>query len=249
MLFRILWCVALIASLAGAQTRRSFTNAPTRAPLPPIDLAHDSHVRQLFANSEVHVYRIDLDPGAETAMDRHDRDFLVISLGNSNFEFAGPNNSVPMTMTDNEVEVMKGHWPHRIVNKSSAPLHLVEVETTREILPEKAICGLAAQSCTGAHFAKDDSNNYIESTLFLTPSTRLGKIEIAPAAGMPQHTHDSSSLLIALDDQQITDAFASGSETALDLRAGQPEWIERKTPHRIVNNGSQPARFLILEWR
>jgi len=236
-------------SFAGAQTRRSFTNAPTRAPLPPVDLAHDSHVYQLLSNSAVHVYRIDLDPGAETAMDRHDRDFLVISLGNNNFEFAGPANSIPMTMTDDEVEVMKGHWPHRVVNKSSTPLHLVEVETSREILPEKATCGLAAQSCTGAHFAKDDNNNYVESTLFMTPSMRLGKIEIQAAAGMPQHTHDASSLLIALDDQQITEAFAAGSETQLNLRAGQPEWIEGKIPHRILNNGSQPAQFLVLEWR
>jgi len=241
--------VIFVSLFATAQTGTSFTNSPVRAPQPPIELAHDNHVHQLLANSSVRVYRIDLAAGAETALDRHDHDFLVLSLGSNDFELAGPGNAYPITMNDSEVQVLKGHWPHRIVNKSKDALHLIEIESTADISPESAICGLVAQSCTGAKFAKDDNNNYVESTLFITPSMRLAKVEIQPAAGMPEHGHTSSHLMIALNDQQLTNAIVAGTTSAIDAHAGDPTWVNGDIVHRIINKGRQSARFLTVEWK
>jgi quercetin dioxygenase-like cupin family protein len=214
-----------------------------------MEMAHDSHVRQLLANSSVRVYRIDLPAGEETAIDRHDHDFLVLSLGNNQFDFAGPGNAYSMTMADNEVQVMKGHWPHRVVNKSNAGLHLIEIESTRDISPENAVCGLAAQSCTGAHFAKDDKTDYIESTLFITPTMRLAKVEVAPSAGTPEHGHTAAHLMIALNDQQLTNAIIAGKVTQIEARAGDATWFDGEIVHKIVNNGGKPAKFLTIEWK
>jgi mannose-6-phosphate isomerase-like protein (cupin superfamily) len=242
--------VPLFLSIAsGAQTSKSFTDSPTRAPQPPVELAHDVHVRQLLANSQVRVFRVELAANEETALDRHDHDFLIISLGNNDFEIAGPGNAYPMTMGDSEVQVLKGHWPHRLVNESKNPLRLIEVETIRDILPEQAVCGLVAQSCTGAKFAKDDNTNYVESTLFITPSMRLAKVQIEPMAGMPEHAHTSAHLMIALNDQQMTNAIVAGATTKLDVRAGNPTWLTSDIVHRLINTGSQPARFLTIEWK
>jgi hypothetical protein len=245
MLFAVLFC----ATIAAAQSSKAFTEAPTRAPQPVVELAHDVHAHQLLANSQVRVYRIELGAGAETALDRHDHDFLIISLGANDFEIAGPGNAFPMSMADAEVQVMKGHWPHRIVNKSKSPLRLVEIETIHEISPEHAVCGLTAQSCTGAKFAKDDNTNYVESTLFITPSMRLAKVQIEPAAGMPEHGHTSAHLMIALNDQQLTNAIVAGATSAIEVHAGDPTWFSGDIVHRIVNHGTQPARFLTIEWK
>lgn len=242
--------LCLFTSLCvSAQTATQFTNVPARAPQPPIEVAHDTHFHQLLANSSVRVYRVDLAAGAETALDRHEHDFLIVSLGQSQFEIAGPGNIFPMTMNDSEVQVMKAHWPHRIVNKSKNPLHLIEIESTAEISPEHAVCGLAAQSCTGAKFAKDDTTNYVESTLFITPSIRLAKVEIQPAAGMPEHGHTSSHLMIALNDQQLTNAVVAGTTSPIEAHAGDPTWIGGDIVHRVFNKGTQPARFLTIEWK
>jgi uncharacterized cupin superfamily protein len=246
---RALLFSTLLLATAYSQTGKAFTDAPTRAPQPPVELAHDVHVRQLLANSQVRVFRIELPPGQETAMDRHDHDFLLISLGSNDFELAGPGNAFPMTMADAEVQVMKGHWPHRLVNKSKSPLRLLEVETIREISPEHAICGLITQSCTGAKFAKDDTSNYVESTLFITPTFRLAKVEIGPAAGMPEHGHTSAHLMIALNDQELTNAIVAGTTTKIAAQAGSPTWVAGDIVHRLVNTGSQPARFLTVEWK
>lgn len=241
------WMLSFVA--AFGQTGRSFTESPTRAPQPPIDLAHDVHVRQLLGNSQVRVYRIELPPGSETAMDRHDYDFLLISLGGGEFDLAGPGNVYPMAMAGDEVQVMKGHWPHRVVNKGKNRLTLIEVETTHEISPEQAICGLAAQSCTGAKFAKDDTTNYVESTLFITPSVRFARVQIEPSAGMPEHGHTSAHLMIALNNQQLTNAVVAGAMTKIEADAGTPTWLEGGMVHRLINTGSEPARFLTLEWK
>jgi mannose-6-phosphate isomerase-like protein (cupin superfamily) len=144
---------------------------------------------------------------------------------------------------------MKGHWPHRVVNKANTPLHLIEVESVRDISPENAVCGLAAQSCTGAQFSKDESTDYIESTLFITPSMRLAKIEIGPSAGTREHGHTTNHLMIALNDQQLTNAIVAGATTQIDSHAGDATWFDGGIVHKIVNRGTQPAKFLTIEWK
>lgn len=213
----------------------------------PTELSHESKATQLVSNGQMRAYRIDLAAGAETGVDRHEHDFLVISLGRNEFEFSGSGNVYPMSMNDGEVQVMKGHWAHRVVNKSQQELHLVEVEVVREIAPEHAICGLNAQACIGAKFALKDDINYVESPLFETGSIRLGRTEIGPGKGMPEHGHGGSHLMIALNNQQVTNAVVAGEIKEISSRAGDALWLEGGIVHRVMNRGTQPARFLTVE--
>ncbi|MGZ4787914.1 MAG: hypothetical protein ACXVZX_05295 [Terriglobales bacterium] len=105
------------------------------------------------------------------------------------------------------------------------------------------------RSRAGAKFAKDEHTNYVESTLFITPSIRLAKVQIQPAAGMPEHGHTTSHLMIALNDQQLTNAVVAGTTSAIDAHAGDPTWIGGDIVHRIINRESQSARFLTVEWK
>jgi quercetin dioxygenase-like cupin family protein len=239
-------CGMVVSGFAQTQTK-SFTSAPEKAPAMPVDMSHESKAKQLVVNGQLRAYRIDLVPGAETSVDRHEHDFLVISLGNNQFEFAGSGNAYPMTMNDGEVEVMKGHWAHRVVNKSQRDLHLVEVEVVREIAPEHAICGLTAQACIGAKFAVKDDINYVDSPLFETASVRLGRVEIEPGKGMPEHGHGGSHLMIALNDQKITNAVVAGEIKEITSHAGDALWLDGGIVHRVMNRGAQPARFLTIE--
>ena len=240
--------VSGMALVGNAQTQtKSFRSAPAKAPTAPVEMSHESKARQLVANGQVRAYRIDLGPGAETSTDRHEHDFLVISLGNNQFEFAGSGNVYPMTMNDGEVQVMKGHWAHRVVNKSERELHLVEVEVVREIAPEHAICGLNAQACFGAKFALKDDINYVDSPLFETATIRLGKVEIAPGKGMPEHGHSTNHLMVALNDQQVTNAVVAGEIKEITSHAGDAVWLDGGIVHRVMNRGSQAARFLTIE--
>jgi len=247
---RFLVALILIGSgfiLPSSAQKKSFSTSPTTVPSPAVDLANEIHAKQLLANRVVRAYRIDLEPSAETSFDRHEHDFLVVSLGDSQFEFVGSANRFVMTMTDGEVQVMKGHWTHRIVNKSQKSLHLVEVETEREIAPERALCGLNGRSCSGAKFAVDHETNYVESRLFETPSVLVGKVEIGPGKGMPEHGHRGDHIMIALNDQQVTNAVVAGDLLELTSHPGDAAWMDGGIVHRIVNRGTTPARFLTIE--
>ncbi len=193
--------ILLAALTSWAQNSgKSFTSAPPKSPSGPSEMFHEDHAKQLLANSQVKVYRIELPPNSSTAVNRHEHDFLVVSLGVNEFEFSGSGNTFPMSMRDGEVQVMKGHWPHRVVNKSEHSLHLVEVEIARDIQPEKAVCGLNAAPCRETRFAHTDTDKYVFGTLFETPSIKLAKVEIDPASGMPEHGHAGDHLMIALND-------------------------------------------------
>jgi quercetin dioxygenase-like cupin family protein len=233
--------------LIGDAQTKSFNTVPSKGPAMPVEMAHESKAKQLVANGQLRAYRIDLAPGAQTDVDRHEHDFLVISLGNNQFEFTGSGNAYPLSMNDGEVEVMKGHWAHKVVNKSQKELHLVEVEVVREIAPEHAICGLNAQACMGAKFAVKDDTNYVESPLFETASVRLGRTEIAAGKGMPEHGHRGSHLMIALNDQQLTSAAVAGEIKEITSHPGDALWLDGGIVHRVMNRGAQPARFLTVE--
>src|SRR5690348_4083668 len=101
----------------------------------------------MITNSQVRVSRIDLDPGAATQVGPSDYDQLIVSLGRNDFDLVGPVNSIAMSMADDEVEVIKGHWPHRLQNKSTSALHVVVVEVKHGVSPERALCGLNGPSC------------------------------------------------------------------------------------------------------
>lgn len=245
----LLLLLPLVCALleSGICQTKSFTRSPEKVPNLTVDMANEPRAKQLLSNREVRAYRIDLEPGAQTGVDRHEHDFLVISLGDNQFEFVGAQNAFAMAMMDGEVQVLKGHWAHRIVNRSQKALHLVEVEIEKEINPENAICGLGGKSCVGAKFASKDDTNYVESRLFETASVRLGKVEIAPGKGMPEHGHPSNHLMIALNDQQVVNAVVAGNIVELQAHAGDAAWIEGGIVHRIMNRGTQPARFLTIE--
>jgi mannose-6-phosphate isomerase-like protein (cupin superfamily) len=63
-----------------------------------------------------------------TSVNYHRHDYLVVSLGKSNFEIAGSGIRYPMQMEDGEMQVIKGGASHRITNLSDSPLQLVEME-------------------------------------------------------------------------------------------------------------------------
>jgi quercetin dioxygenase-like cupin family protein len=218
-----------------------------RAPALTIDISQEPKAKQLVSNGRMRAYRIDLPPGGSTSVDRHEHDFLVISLGSNDFEFAGSGNAYAMSMTDGEVQVLKGRWPHRVVNKSQKELHIVEVEVVRDIAPENAVCGLNAQSCIGAKFAVKDDINYVDSPLFETATVRLGRVEIGPGKGMPEHGHHGDHLMIALNEQQLTNAVIAGDIAQITAHPGDASWMDAGTVHRVINRGSVPAKFLTVE--
>jgi quercetin dioxygenase-like cupin family protein len=243
----VLVLLCLVGS-AFPQGKSHFTTAPTKAPQPIVE-TREPHTTQLFSNNEARVVRIDLDPNASTAMARHAHNFILVSLGDNDFELAGQANSVPMSLKNEETQVITGNWPHKVVNKASHPLHLIEIEIAKGIVPEQAICGLNGASCISSKFAYNDNEKYVTSLLFETPTIKVGKVEIDPSSGMPEHGHTSSHLMVALTDEQLTNSVVGQGSSAIEGHPGDAQWLAGDIVHKLTNQGTGRARFLTVEWK
>lgn len=236
----------LLASVAVSAQTKAFTKTPGKIPQPETT-ASDSSVRELLSNSQIRVVRVDLEPGKSTRIARHEYDFVVVALTESNFKFDGPSNSIKMAMQPNEIQVMKGHWPHQVVNSGVRPIHLIEVEVKHGIAPEQALCGLNASTCTESKFAYEKSGGYVSGTLFETPSIKLSRVEIDPNAAFPEHGHKGGHVMIALTDQQLTNAIVGGDVTEIAGHPGDPTWLGGGIVHKLQNHGAQKTQFLVIE--
>jgi len=116
------------------------------------DMKPDRCFRPVLENDRVCVFRVELGGLQSTSLDYHRHDYIVVSLGKSNFEIAGSGIRDSIQMEDGEMQVIKGGASHRITNLSENSLHLVEMEIMRGIHPERPLCGLGGHACTGRNF-------------------------------------------------------------------------------------------------
>ena len=93
----------------------------------------DHCFHSVLENDRVRVFKVEVPALQSTSVNYHRHDYLVVSLGKSNFEIAGSGIRYPMQMEDGEMQVIKGGASHRITNLSDTPLQLVEMEVMREI--------------------------------------------------------------------------------------------------------------------
>jgi mannose-6-phosphate isomerase-like protein (cupin superfamily) len=97
----------------------------------------DHCFRFVLENDRVRLFKVDVAGLQSTSVNYHRHDYVVVSLGKSNFEIAGSGLRYPMQMEDGEMQVIKGGASHRITNLSDSLLQLVEMEVMREIHPER----------------------------------------------------------------------------------------------------------------
>lgn len=233
--------LALLCTQVGAAQqqppRHQFSpTKPSVAPKVP-----DPHFSLLLDNARVRVSRVEIAPNSETAMLPHPYDYVLVSFGPSNLEVAGESNRFAAAMQDGEMQIIPGKWTHRLINKSSATAHLLMIESRTAIKPDAPICGLAAEPCHDMNFAKDGSSEYIQNTVFETPTIRLVRAELGPQTSLPRHEHGSDHLLLALTKVQLladSDNVSQDAETAYWHAGGFTT---------LKNVGQEQARFLLLE--
>ncbi|MBV8208291.1 MAG: hypothetical protein JO041_16010 [Acidobacteria bacterium] len=238
------------AGAAGAQ------KAP-RGQAPPADtveLSADPAFRLTFTSDRVQVYRLDLGPQAATQLDRHDRDYLVVSLTSSRLQATDGTHTNNLALEPEALQVMKGGWPHRIANQGDTAAAAVIIIPAAKLDPEHAMCGLAARQCRGGEIG-DELGKYTESILFDTPTAKLTQAEIAPGAQIPPTDYVNPVLIIATteihftDRRSLTDSQDEGKELDLQLKPGDTAYIPGGTTEIMKNAGKDDARFVLLTLR
>jgi len=182
---RIVCAALLICGVAFAAQRSTRTNPAAAADTPDvIEMSADPAFHQAFASNRVQVYRLDLPPQGTTQLDRHDRDYLLLALTSSHLQATDGAHTNDLNVDPEAMQIMKGGWPHRIVNLSDSPASAIVIVPAARLDPEHAICGLASRPCRNGEIG-DELGKYTESVLFETASAKLTQAEVAPGAQIP----------------------------------------------------------------
>jgi quercetin dioxygenase-like cupin family protein len=218
------------------------------APSGPVDLKLDHCFHQILVNDRVRVFSVEVAPHQSTELDSHNHDYVVLSLGKSNFQISGTGNTYPMQLDDGEMQVLKGHWPHQIANLSETSLRLLEMEVLQEVHPDHPLCGLGGRECTDGRFGNSDGGSYTQNTLFETDTIKLDRIELGPGGVLPEHRHEHCHVLIALDEIEFRDENHEGDRD-LHLKSGEALWYAGNVVHRLKSLDKQNARLVTLEFK
>lgn len=211
----------------------------------PVDMKSDPYFHVVLDNERVRVFTIDLPPLGSTQLDTHTHDYIILSLGKSSFQLGDGAHLYPMQLDDGEMQVMKGGWPHRATNLASTSLRLVEVEISRNIHPERPICGLAGRECVDGKFGGDAAGTFTHSTLFETDTVKLCRLLLNPGVTQPDEHHDRSHILLALDDLQLSDGD-SGTQQII-LKPGEARWYASSATHQLRNLEHVDARLVTID--
>ena len=247
------WALGCLTISLHAQVPRNNLDVhrpPSRSSVPggPVDLKLDHCFHQVLANDRVRVFSVEVPPHQSTELDSHNHDYVILSLGKSNFQISGTGTTYPMQLEDGEMQALKGRWPHQLANLSETHLHLLELEVLQEVHPDHPLCGLAGQECTDGRFGNSDEGRYTQSTLFETDTVKLARIELSPGGALPEHRHDHCHVLVAIDEIQFRDENHDGGKD-LHLKSGEALWYAGNVVHRLKSLEKQNARLVTLEFK
>lgn len=192
-------------------------------------------------NAYVRAFKVSVAPHAATLMHRHRHDYVFVTLGDTSIsnEVEGKE-PVQVKLSDGDTRFAAGNFAHIARNLSDTPFRNVTIEFLQdekkraEPSPWKKDSG--EETSTGMH----------GKILFVKDGVRVSEIELSTKSAMPKNGHDGPMLLVAVTDLELgPNADGKGSPRKA-LKAGDLWWSDGSSA--LVNEGSGPARFVILEF-
>jgi len=135
---KLLIPLALLMAAASAQTAppQGRPDAPPEvAPIQIVPIDQEPAHKLVFENEYVRVFSVEVAPHTETKYHQHDRDYVWVSLGDSDVESVRVGAAaVSVKPKDGETQFTKGGFAHKAVNKSDKPFRNVTVELKKGAL-------------------------------------------------------------------------------------------------------------------
>ena len=236
-------CLVFLASLAAQ------TTAPA---VVPVDKEPSHHLA--LENEWVRVFKVRVAPHAATLMHRHDKDYIFVTLGDSDVvsERQGEK-AILLRLKDGETRFTKGGFAHIAKNLSDKPFRNVTVE-----LPPSSSFSCGVGSSAGTNTASvslcpavgtvDSAavswNGIVESDKYL-----VRQLTINSGAAVPLHEHTGPHLVVAVSDLQLRNNVEGQPPAELVLAGGDIKWVPGGFSHSLTNIGKDAARMVTVEFK
>ena len=213
----------------------------------PVEITSEPSHHLVFENMFVRVFAVSVDPGKSTLMHRHGRDYLGITLGDSqitNIKQGAP--PAQVALKDGDTRFTPAGLVHAITNNASAPFHNRTIELLQPTTNQKACiesCEIPVP-CDSA-----DKTKCVTVTKLITADQwSVTLINLPPGAKYPQHTHLANFLTIPLADADVIMKNQDQPETMVHSKTGEVTW-NNPMVHSVTNSGKSTAKTIVLEFR
>jgi len=193
-----------------------------------------------LANDTVRVFKVEVPPGGRTLLHRHDRDYLCVTLGDSDVINARQGEPArELKLKDGDVAFTAGGFAHVAINNDkqkafrNITIEIMKAAPDPNPEPSQMLAG-AGMSVT---WMVDNPRAFAEV------------IELEPGATMPMHEHKRPHLAVPLADATLsTDVLGKGQgKGVITQKAGEPRWVEGGYSHTLTNTGTTRARWVQIE--
>jgi hypothetical protein len=239
----LLWL--LVLSAVG-QSALAQTPAGQTAP----DMAHESHHRLLFENSQVRVFSLKLGYN-ESEFTCHDHAFLLVTLEDCQpamwLEDQSP--IVPGRLKQGDVNLVSGLWTRGMRNDQKSMCRFVVVEFLDLRATMNAGTGYAGTGYAGTAGPSVDPAAKVDAAAQSIATVPLGASYVTTAylphgESIPARPKDIGELLIPITGLDLK----AEDDRHIRKSAGEVEWIEAGSGSAWESAGSAPARFVLVRF-
>lgn len=206
----------------------------------PID--HEPAHHQVLDNESLRLFDVTVAPHASTLMHRHDRDYIFITLGDSEVSNERMNEQpVRLVLKDGEVRFVPGGFSHVAKNLADTPFHNLTIELKD---PGAPVCGIGPTAACEKNDNPDSAQELLSTKNVAALVTTLD-----PGHETPVHTHKYPHLAVALDDLTFENHPEGKPANTFSMKKGEFRWVgEEGITHSLKNVGKQRARLFQLQF-
>lgn len=206
----------------------------------PVPITSEPSHHLVIENQYVRVFDVTVAPKASTLVHQHDRDYIFVTLGDSDVVSARTGaQPAELVLKDGETRFTPGNFSHAAINKSEKPFHNITIELLKPATHVKS-CGdcRPAPLCASGPCATIDeptvSDQWIVSSVTMRPGAAL------------KNTRPGPVLFVAISDVDL--AGDTQGTQSVKLEAGKYAWITQWAGI-LQNRTDQPARYVVLEFK
>ena len=207
-----------IATLAQQQQSVEITSEPSH------------HL--VMENAYVRVFDVTVAPKASTLVHRHNKDYLFVTLGDSDVISARPGEKpAALLLKDGEIRYTPGKFAHAAINQSDKPFRNITIELLKPATNVKTCV-----KCASAEW-KISSDQWTMS-VFAIPQAETVRLE----------NQGAGTLLVAISDLEISHLWKLRTWRPRYFKPGNLAWPPAGANPVIKNNSSNPAMYAVLEF-
>ena len=252
--------VLLLAALGCAQalppgsTQQPGVAAAQGAKPTAVAITREPSHHKIIENDRVRVFKVEVAPHAATMLHQHDRDYLFVTLGDSEVsnEVAGKP-AVKLQLKDGETHFTKGGFAHVARNLSGQPFRNVTIELAQPAQGKVTVCDPSKEICDEQRGQPCVVAGVIlcatKQTLIQAENFSVAQTMIPSGLTGATQDHPTAYLLVAISDLDLRSKSPRGSKRSIHQRAGDVEWMQPGTAETVTNAGKGMARFITLEFK